>query len=116
MAAPLRSKPEDLSEELMKPEWEKKMSRRDKARQDFVRNFRRRQKINSKYRNIVTVELEKLRDIEEQVGAGVMRKKKMSYRELVDELNKDVKHLEHSEKPLMIVKDEATEMAEIHKK
>lgn len=84
MARPMRTRPEDMAEDLMKPTQQKKMSRRDEARARFIINFRNQQKIKNSFRNTVTVNLEKLKDIEEQAGAEVLKSKKMSYTMLVD--------------------------------
>jgi hypothetical protein len=115
MARPMTSTPEELSEDLLKPVWEKNFSRRDKAMQDFVRNHRRRQKIRGKLRNMLTVELEKLKDIEEELDAGVARAKQATYKELVAEMNQDRKALVHADSPLQLYKDEEAMLAEVHK-
>ena len=73
MARPMRTKPEDLAEEVMKPDAHKKMSRRDVARAKFMINFRNSQKIKNSYRNRATVHIEKMKDIEEMANAGVLR-------------------------------------------
>jgi len=43
-----------------------------------------------------------MRDAED----GIAGTKKMTYQELVDEINQDIKALEHIEKPLALFKDE----------
>ena len=85
MARPMQTRPEELSEEFMKPEHLRKMSKRDLARAAFVREFRKKQKIKHSLKLSVEVELEKMKDFEE----GIAGKKKMKYAELVEELNKD---------------------------
>ena len=99
----------------MKPDAHKKMSRRDVARAKFMINFRNSQKIKNSYRNRATVHIEKMKDIEEMANAGVLRQKGMKYAELVEEMNKDLKALEHMEKPLTLYKDEKAMMAEAAK-
>ena len=69
MARPMQSRPEELMEEFMVEEHVKKMSKRDKARKQFIQNFKRNQAIKKSLRNQVTVELEKLKDIEEGLTA-----------------------------------------------
>ena len=46
---------------------------------------------------------------------GIAGTKKMTYQELVDEINQDIKALEHIEKPLALFKDEKAQMAEVIK-
>lgn len=92
----------------MQPEWIKKMSKRDKARQQFIRAHRKRQRINNSPRAIIQEELDKLRDAEE----GIAQVKQMNYQQLVEEINRDIKAIEHIEKPLMLYKDEKAELAE----
>ncbi len=46
---------------------------------------------------------------------GLAGTKKMTYHELVDEINQDIKALEHIEKPLALFKDEKAQMAEVKK-
>lgn len=46
---------------------------------------------------------------------GIAAAKKMTYHELVEEMNQDIKALEQIEKPLALYKDEKAQMAEIRK-
>jgi hypothetical protein len=75
----MRTRPEDMHEELMKPIQHKKMSRRDEARAKFIINFRNRQKVKESFRNTVIVNLEKLKDIEDDADAQVLRNKDQNY-------------------------------------
>ena len=78
MARPMRTRPEELAEDLLKPTQQKKMSRRDDARAKFIINFRNRQKVKESWRNTAIVNLEKLKDIEEQEGAETLKQKKQN--------------------------------------
>jgi hypothetical protein len=59
----------------MQPEWIKKMSKRDKARQQFVRAHRKRQQIKNSYRQSVYEQMDLFRDAEE----GIIGAKQRSY-------------------------------------
>ena len=78
------------------------MSRRDIARIKFIQNFRRQQRIKNSFKLSIIDELEKLKDVEE----GVASEKKMTYMELVEHINKDIKALEYQDKPITLYKDE----------
>lgn len=94
-ARPLRSNPDELGEDLMQMQHEKKMSRRDKARSAFVREFRKKQEIKANLHNTLTMEREKWLDIQEQLKYQSAKPlKDMKYMELVDVLNKDLEALE----------------------
>ncbi len=67
MARPIRSDPSSLQEQIMQPEWIKKMSKRDKARLQFVRAYRKRQRINNSIRRLVEEQLDIFRDAEEGI-------------------------------------------------
>jgi len=102
MARPMQTRPEELSEDFMKPEHLRKMSRRDLARAAFVREFKKKQAIKQSLKLQVEVELEKMKDFEE----GVAGHKKMNYAELVDELNKDQRAIEQIDRPIVLYKSE----------
>ena len=102
MARPMRSTPEELSEELMQPVQKQKMSRRDLARQKFIQEFRRKQMQKESLKNRAIVEYERYQDIE----AGIEAEKHKTYQELVDDINKDMKAIEHINRPLALYKDE----------
>ena len=74
----------------MVPTQRLKMNKRDMARIKFVQEHRRRQAIKRSYKNQLIVEREKILDMEE----GVAQIKRMTYRELVEDINKDIKALE----------------------
>ena len=88
-------------EDFLKPDYLKKMSKRDLARANFVKNFRKKQAIKKSVKNTLTVEMEKMKDFEE----GIAGMKQMNYNELVDEINKDRKALEEIDKPLTLYKN-----------
>lgn len=77
-------------------EHEKKMSRRDRARAAFVRDFKRKQLIKSSLKNTVTAERERILDIQESIRYETRKSlKEMHYDELLETLNKvDKKALE----------------------
>ena len=51
-----------MAENYMSMEHEKRMSSRDKARRDFVRNFKRTQAIKGSVKNTIIAEREKFLD------------------------------------------------------
>lgn len=53
--------------------------------------------------------MEKFKDLEE----GVANTKRMTYAELVEDMNKDLKAIEQIERPVQLYKDEEAQMAEI---
>ena len=69
MARPMRTRPEDLAENVLVPDAQKKMSRRDIVRAQFLIKFRNTKKIKGSFVNRATVEVEKMRDIDEIGGA-----------------------------------------------
>lgn len=77
-------------EDFLKPDYLKKMSKRDLARQAFVRGFKKKQAIKSSLKNQVIVEMEKMKDFED----GIAGHKELKYDQLVAELNKDRLSLE----------------------
>jgi len=79
----MRTDPDQLSENLMQPVAQQKMSRRDIARARFVQQFRRKQRIKESARLTLQQELEFLKDFEDGV-AGLKDKK---YMELVEHIN-----------------------------
>ena len=87
------------------------MSRRDIARQNFIKNFRRKQMVKHRIKNAAIVEIERYKDIEE----GILAAKQMTYKELVEDMNRDTKAIEHIESPLALYKDEKAVVAEIKK-
>ena len=54
------------------------------------------------------MEVEKIKDFEE----GLTGLRKMTYKELVEDMNQDLKALEQIEKPIILFKEEKQEMAE----
>jgi len=85
MARPIQTKPDELMEDFLVPNYIKKMSKRDMARKAFVKNFKKKQFIKKSLRNQATVEFEKMKDFEEGTAAA----KEMKYDALVEELNRD---------------------------
>ena len=59
---PIRSSVNDMAENFMAMAHEKKMSARDKARRDFVRNFKKTQAIKRSAKNTIIAEREKFLD------------------------------------------------------
>ena len=69
---------------------EKKMSRRDRARADFVRNFKIKQLKKSTPKNQVIAERERIMDIQETIKYQTRKSiKEMHYDELLETLNKN---------------------------
>lgn len=69
---------------------EKKMSRRDRARADFVRNFKIKQLKKSTLKNQVIAERERIMDIQETIKYQTRKSiKEMHYDELLETLNKN---------------------------
>ena len=58
--------------------------------------------VKNSFRNAAIVEMEKMKDFEENI-AGL---KQMKYAELVEELNKDQRAIEQIDKPLILYKSE----------
>ena len=85
MNRPMRSNPEDLQEQIMQPDWIRKMSKRDKARHEFVMKYRHRLTVDNSVRHTVEQHLEWLEDAKE----GRAHLRDMKYAQLVDEINKD---------------------------
>ncbi len=104
----MRSQPEELSENLMVPVSRLKMNKRDLARARFVQNHRRNLEIKKSVKNQLILETEKIKDFSDDTAAL----RKMTYKELVEDMNKDLKALEQIEKPLMLFKEEKQILAE----
>ena len=69
---------------------EKKMSRRDRARAAFVKDFKRKQLIKSSLKNTVIAERERIMDIQETIKYQTNKSlKEMHYDELLETLNKN---------------------------
>ena len=111
MNRPMRSNPEDLQEQIMQPDWIRKMSKRDKARHEFVMKYRHRLTVDNSVRHTVEQHLEWLEDAKE----GRAHLRDMKYAQLVDEINKDQQLLQYVEKPLMLYKDEKAALAEVER-
>ena len=62
-------------DDFLKPDYLKKMSKRDLARKAFVRSFKKKQAIKNSLKNQVIVEMEKIRDFEE----GIAGHKELKY-------------------------------------
>ena len=58
--------------------------------------------VKQSLKNRATVEYERFKDIE----AGIEAEKHMTYQELVEDMNKDLKAIEHINRPLALYKDE----------
>ncbi|CDW75160.1 cytochrome c biogenesis protein [Stylonychia lemnae] len=114
VARPILNQPDELHDQIMKPLSRLKMSRRDLARIKFVSEYRDKQKIKKSIKNRIIEQTEIFKDIEE--GAEVFAQKNMNYKQLVEEMNKDIKALESIERPLTLYKDEKAMIAEIRKK
>jgi hypothetical protein len=84
------------------------MSKRDLARQKFVQDHHRRTKIKKSLKNQLILEREKLLDMED----GTAQLRRMTYKELVQDMNQDLKALEQIEKPVALYKEEKQEIAE----
>ena len=69
----------------------------------FVAEHRKKRKANETLKNRVFVMQEKMKDIQE--GPETFAYKQMSYKELVEEMNKDTRAIEGSDKPIMLFKD-----------
>ncbi|TNV86325.1 hypothetical protein FGO68_gene2055 [Halteria grandinella] len=110
-ARPMRSNPEELHDNIMVPVARQKMNKKDLLRLRFVQQHRLKREGQRTLRNQITVEIEKMRDFQE----GITATKKMTYAELVEDLNKDLKAIEQMEKPLQLFKDEAAQVAAIKK-
>ena len=111
MNRPMRSNPEDLQEQIMQPDWIRKMSKRDKARHEFVMKYRHRLTVDNSVRHTVEQHLEWLEDAKE----GRAHLRDMKYAQLVEEINKDQQLLQYVEKPLMLYKDEKAALAEVQR-
>eukprot|EP00347_Sterkiella_histriomuscorum_P009334 403341609 len=111
-ARPLRSSPDELHENFMQPVQMQKMSKRDKARQKFVREHRDKMLIKRSVSNSIIEQMEFIKDVEE--GSHIHRN--MNYKQLVEEMNKDLKALEQQERPIMLYKEEKQMMEEVRKK
>ena len=107
-ARPMMSQPEELHQNIMQPVSRVKMSKRDLARAKFIQQHRRNREIKSSLKNTIIVESEKLKDIEE----GVAHLKKMTYKEMVEDINRDIKALEQIERPVVLFKEEKQDIAE----
>lgn len=64
---PIRSTVNEMADNFMAMDHEKRMSARDKARRDFVRNFKKQQAIKSSAKNMIIAEREKWLDFQEQI-------------------------------------------------
>ena len=87
----MRTAPEDLAENLMKPISLQKMNRRDMRRGRFIQEYRRKLRIKQSFKLSIEEELEKFKDLEE----GKFVKKQMKYMQLVESINEDIKALEY---------------------
>lgn len=84
------------------------MSKRDLARAKFIQKHRRALEIKKSVKNQLILETEKLKDIYD----GTMQTKGMTYKELVEDINRNLKALGQMEKPIMLYKEEKQELAE----
>jgi curved DNA-binding protein CbpA len=107
-ARPLMSQPEELHQNIMQPVSRLKMSKRDLARARFVQQHNRKRQIIGSFKNTIIVESEKLKDVQE----GVANLKKMTYKEMVEDINKDLRALEQIERPVALYKEEKQDIAE----
>jgi len=81
-----------MAEGFMQMDHEKKMSKRDKARAEFVKQFRKKQEQKANLKNIIITERERYLDIHEQIRYQSAKPiKDMKYLELVEVLNKEMK-------------------------
>ena len=62
---PMRQTPDELAENLMPMEHERRMTKRDKARRAFVNDFNRKQKQKRGVKNIAEAERERFLDMRE---------------------------------------------------
>jgi len=77
-------------------DFEKKMSRRDKARVKFIRAHKIKQAKKANLKNIITTAREEFLDREEQIQYQTDKPlKEMQYPELVEVLNKDLQALDY---------------------
>jgi ribosomal protein L29 len=67
-----------------------KMSKRDLARARFVQNHRRNLEIKKSVKNQLILETEKIKDFADDTASL----RRMTYKELVEDFNKDIKALE----------------------
>ena len=111
MARPMRSTPEELAEELMQPIYMKNFSRKDKARRKFVMRKRREYKLRYDLKAQMMEEYENYQDIKD--GSAKMRK--MTYQELIADVNKDMKLLQAMDSPVAVYKDEEARLQEVRK-
>ena len=87
----MRSSPEEMHEEFMLVSHERMMTKRDRARIQFIKEFRLKQIKKSNLRNIVTAERERFLDMQEQIRYQSAKPiKDMKYLELVEVLNRDL--------------------------
>ena len=87
----MRQTPDEMAEDFMQMEHERKMSKRDKARAKFVRQFRIKQKQKQGLKNMAITERERYLDIREQIKYETDKPlKDMKYLELVEVLNRDM--------------------------
>ena len=56
-----------MAENFMAMDMEKRMTSRDKARRDFIRNFKKKQAIKRSAKNTIIAEREKFLDFREQI-------------------------------------------------
>lgn len=61
----MRQTPDELAEDFLQTATEKKMSRRDKARRDFIRNFKLKQLSKKSLKNTIIAERERFLDFQE---------------------------------------------------
>lgn len=79
-----------MADEYMQMEHEKRMTKRDKARAKFVKEFKRKQLAKKNLKNQIITEREKFLDIEEQIQYKVDKPlNQMKYDELLGVLNRD---------------------------
>lgn len=114
-----------MAEDYLQMEQERNMSKRDKARAKFIREFKQRQFEQKSLKNQVLMEREHYLDFREQIdNFGHLKASKlmrnMKYDELVETLNRDTKALEHLSgkrgAQLQLYKEEAEVTLETEKK
>ena len=64
---PIRSSVNEMAEDFMAMKHEKMMSKREKSRRDFVRNFKKKQAIKKSLKNTIIAERERYLDMQEQI-------------------------------------------------
>ena len=85
MARPIQTRPDELSEDFLTPNYLKNHSKRDKARKAWVKNFKRKKQARESIRYTIEDEMDRMADFED----GVAGLKEMKYDEMVEEFSKD---------------------------